>query len=275
MNISRATLRAFWRWTKIALILYGLIGIGLYHLQNRLIFRPQVVDRTTRYNFPDTFREINLPYDQQINLNIVQFEPTNRLAAKGVVLFFHGNRNNIAWYAHYANLFTSKQYQVWMIDYPGFGKSTGTFTEDQLYAFALQLYKLARTSFSTNQIIVYGKSLGTGIAAQLASVRDCRCLMLETPYYSMTSLLGRYFPIYPLNRLLHFHFPTYAFLEHVTAPIVIFQGTDDGVIPYANAAKLKPFLKSGDAFVTIPQGSHNDLPQYSLYQQTLDSVLSH
>jgi uncharacterized protein len=274
MKISRASLRPLWRWTKLALLLYGLIGIALYHLQDRLIFRPQAVERQMRYNFPDSFTEINLPYDEHTNLNIVQFKPTSHLPSKGVVLFFHGNRNNIAWYAHYAQAFTSKQYQVWMIDYPGFGKSTGTFTEQQLYTFALQFYKLARASFPTDQIILYGKSLGTGIAAQLASVRDCRCLILETPYYSMTSLLGRYFPIYPLTSLLHFQFPTYAFLQHVTAPVLIFQGTEDGVIPYSNAAKLKSSLKPGDAFITIRAGSHNDLPQFTLYQQTLDSVLA-
>src|SRR5271170_3439225 len=102
MNISRASLRPFWRWTKLVLILYGLIGIALYHLQNRLIFRPLPIDRQTKFNFLDSFREINLTYDEQTNLNIVEFRPPNNLLTKGVVLFFHGNRNNIGWYAHYA-----------------------------------------------------------------------------------------------------------------------------------------------------------------------------
>ena len=70
-----------------------------------------------------------------------------------------------------------------MIDYPGFGKSTGVFSEQLLYDWALTLYKLARAYYSPDSIIIYGKSMGTGIAAQLASIRDCRHLILETPYY--------------------------------------------------------------------------------------------
>ncbi len=160
-----------------------------------------------------------------------------------------------------------------MLDYPGFGKSTGPFTEQKLYDYALVMYKLARSRFKPSEIIIYGKSLGTGIAAELAAVRDCRRLILETPCYSMQSLLRHYLPIYPVGNMIHYRFPTNEYLPAVTAPVTIFHGTGDGIILYSNAERLKPLLKPGDEFITIEKGTHNNLNDFSLFHQKLDSVL--
>ncbi len=159
------------------------------------------------------------------------------------------------------------------LNIPGFGKSTGKFAEQELYAYALQLYKLARTKYKTENIIIYGRSLGTCIASELASVRDCKYLVLETPCYSMTSLAAHYFPIYPVKQMLHYHFPTNEYLKNVAAPIIIFHGTDDGVVPYSNSEKLKSVIKPADEFITIDGGSHNNLNDYPIFHQKLDSLL--
>jgi pimeloyl-ACP methyl ester carboxylesterase len=264
--------RVFFRWLKVIILLYSGVGIALYYLQERILFHPEPLAKNTKFQFPDSCREINIPYDAQTSLNILSFTSRDP-SATGVVLYFHGNSKNISWYAKYAQNFTKKNYEVLMLDYPGFGKSTGKFTEERLYDYALQVYRLARARFKPTQIIIYGKSLGTCVAAQLASVRDCRYLILETPCYSMTSLVERYFPMYPVSQMLHYHFPTNEYLKQVTAPVIIFQGTDDKVIPYRNAARLKQLLKPGDEFVTIPEGSHNDLGDFPVFHRTLDSLL--
>jgi uncharacterized protein len=274
MKIAQASVRKLKGWIKLVVILYCAVGIALYYLQNYLLFYPVAMERNSKYNFSDSCTEINLPFDKETNLNIIQFKPTGGSVCKGVVLYFHGNRKNIGWYAPNAINFTKNNYEIWMIDYPGFGKSTGSLSEEKLYAYALQLYMLARSRFKPKDIIVYGKSIGTGIASQLASVRDCKYLILESPYYSFTSLMSHYFPIYPVYNMLHFHFPTCEYLKEVNAPVIIFQGSDDGVIPYSNAGKLKEILKPDDQFVTIDQGKHNDLPQFLVYRQKLDSLLA-
>jgi len=79
--------------------------------------------------------------------------------------------------------------------------------------------------------------------------------------------------MYPVTMLLHFKFPVHEYLTKVTAPISIFHGTDDGVIPYRNASRLKDVLKPGDEFITIEGGSHNDLNSFPLLQKKLDSLL--
>jgi pimeloyl-ACP methyl ester carboxylesterase len=162
-----------------------------------------------------------------------------------------------------------------MIDYPGFGKSTGPLTEDRLYAYSAQLYKLARTRFSADSIIIYGKSMGTGIAAQLAAQHNLKLLMLETPYYSIPELVGHFLPLYPVSRMIHYKLPNYAYIPKVLAPVVIVQGDDDGVVPYRQAKRLEPLLKKNDQFITIEGGSHNDLSTYPRYHQVLDSLLAH
>lgn len=261
------------RWVKIVLIIYCLVGILLYSFQNKLLFRPVAVAKDTPYNFSQPHKEVNIPYSDSSNMNIVQFLPAT--TAKGVVLYFHGNRTNVSWYAKFSNTFTKNGYEVWMLDYPGYGKSTGDFTEQMLYDWALTTYKLARTRFSPDSIVIYGKSLGTGIASQLAAARDCKYLLMETPYYHFPSVIGQYAPVYPVEQMIRFKLPVHEYLKKVTAPVIIFHGTDDGVITYRNAKRLKPLLKQGDQFVTIEDGSHNDLSNFPIYQQKMDSLLNH
>ena len=265
--------KKIFRWVKIIVVLYCLIGIALYYLQDYILFHPVFLAKNKKYDFSSRYREINIPYDNETNLNIIQFA-TDANIVKGVVLYFHGNKKNIGWYAQYAPNFTLKGYEVWMLDYPGYGKSTGKFTERRLYDYALQLYKLARTRYQPGNIIIYGKSLGTGIAAQLAAVRDCKRLILETPYYSFPALIKHYLPMYPVSNMLHYHLPTYDYLPLVTAPVTIFHGTNDQVIPYTDAKRLQPLMKMDDEFVTVQKGSHNDLNNFSVFHSKLDSVLS-
>jgi uncharacterized protein len=262
------------RWLKVFIIVYCLIGIGLYYAQDLFLFRPVAMQKEASYDFTQPHRDVFLSLDNSTQLHVVQFtRPDSSLPARGVVLYFHGNRKNIGWYAKYASYFTRNNYEVWMIDYPGFGKSTGKVTEAILYESAQQLYKLARAKYPADSVVLYGKSMGTGIAAYLASKRDCRQLILETPYYSIPSLVAQFAPVYPVNLMIHYKFPTWKYVQEVTAPITILHGTADGIIRYSNASKLKPYLKKEDRFITIPGGSHNDLSDFPLFQQQLDSLL--
>ncbi|NCI47299.1 alpha/beta hydrolase [Sediminibacterium soli] len=260
------------RLLMIPVVLYCLAGGILYVMQDRLLLHPQQVVADSSYRFGQPFTETNIESDKETVYNIVQFH-TRDTAKKGVVLYFHGNRRNVTHYAMYAEWFTRNGYDVWMPDYPGFGKSTGVLTEQALYDEALQVYKLARNIYEPKQIVIYGKSLGTGVAAQLASIRDCRRLLLETPYYSIPYLLRPYLFMYPLETLLHYRIPTYQYLQKVSAPVTIFHGTADGVVPYRNASRLTSCFKPGDELVTIEGGSHNDLGNFTRTRQKLDSIL--
>jgi len=259
-------------YIKMAILVYALVGSVLFILQDHLLFHPEAIDQDSSYQFNQPFQESVIPLDATTKFHVVHFTVPDSVK-KGVVLYFHGNRKNIGHYAQFAKNFTRNHYEVWMIDYPGFGKSIGALTEENLYEGALQLYMLAKIRFKPSEIIIYGKSIGTGIATQLASVRDCKQLILETPYYSMETLLGRYLFMYPLNKLMHFKFPSNEYIQKVTAPVSIFHGTDDGVIAYSNAQKFTAHFKKGDEFITIPEGTHTNLNSFPLMQDKLNSML--
>ncbi len=270
--------KIFFSWLKIIIILYSSIGITLYYLQEKFLFHPKKLSASYTYHFPQDsankvpFEELNIPFNDTDTINMVKFFPKDAVR-RGVVIYFHGNKVNISRYAKFAPNFTKHGYEVWMQDYPGFGKSTGERTEKKMYQQALQIQRMAAGRYSKDSIILYGKSFGTGIASYVASESNCKRLILETPYYSIPSLFSYYAPIYPTASMSTYKIRTYKFLQEVDYPVSIFHGTNDGVIPYSNAAKLKNVLKPTDEFITIENGTHQNLNDFKLFKQKLDSLL--
>jgi pimeloyl-ACP methyl ester carboxylesterase len=159
-----------------------------------------------------------------------------------------------------------------MIDYPGFGKTTGNRSEGIIYEQALKMYELAKETTGADSIIIYGKSIGTGVAAYVAAHRPLKQLLLETPYYSIKALAKHYFPVYPVAVLSKYNFPIFQYLKDVRAPVTILHGTSDGIIPYQHALKLKkeiPEIK----LVTIRGGEHNNLLSFMEFNKAIDSAL--
>ena len=264
--------KRIWFWVKIIILLYIIIGIALYYLQEKILLHPVAHPKGYRYSFNFPFKEVDIPINKNENFNIVQFLPKDS-ARKGVVLYFHGNMKNIYHYARFADNFTKFGYEVWMPDYPGFGKTTGELTEKKLYEEALLAYKLANEKFRADSILIYGRSFGTGIASQLATAVDCKRLILETPYYSIPALFHYYLPLYPTSYMSKFNLPVHEYLKDVTVPVTIFHGTDDEIIPYSVTKRLRGSLKSTDEFITIEDGKHNDLDNFQVFHHKLDSLL--
>lgn len=275
MSRRKPVIKAVVNAAKVMLFLYALIGILLWTFQDKFLFQATPLPPDYKYNFKEPHRDIVVRLNDNEQLSIVEFYPVDTNHSRGVVLYFHGNRDNINHYAPFVPSFTKHGYEVWMMDYPGYGKSTGEVTEQRLYSDALLLYKMAEKQFKSDSIIFYGKSLGTGVATELASHAGGKRLILETPYYSIESLAADRFPIYPASTMVNYKFPLNEFLPYVQIPVTIFHGTDDVVIPYSNAEQLKTLLKKTDEFITIENGTHNNLSTFTLYQQKLDSLLNH
>lgn len=259
------------KWGTIILLIYVEIGVALYFLQEKFLFHPKALAADHAFSFSQPFKEVNVSVNETKNISIVQFTVPDSIC-KGVVLYYHGNRRNIERYAPFASHFTRNNYEVWMIDYPGFGKTTGERTEQAMYADGQEMYKMALSRFPNDSIIIYGKSLGTGVASWLASRIDCKQLILETPFYSIDALMRNYAFIYPVSWMAKFHFPNNVYVEKVDAPITILHGTSDEVIPFRQAKWLQD-VKPSIKLVAIEKGKHNNLAEFPLFQQTLDSLL--
>ncbi len=268
--MEKARQKKFWHIVKWIMVIYIAVGLILYFMQDKILFHPKALDKNYSFRFNEAFTELNIPVSSTRNLNVVKF--TTDSIYKGIVLYFHGNRQNIERYAKFSKLFTDSGFEVWMMDYPGFGKSTGDRNEITIYKDAMLLYKMAIALQPSENIIIYGKSIGTGVAAQLASVRECRHLILETPYYNMDALAKHYFFLYPVNPMSKYSFPVNEYLPFVKAPATIFHGTKDEVIPYTQTKKLKK-ENPNIHLITIEKGKHNNLSEYPIFNKTLEAVL--
>jgi uncharacterized protein len=271
MTLNRSLVN---RLIKTLLVLYIAGGFTVYFLQDKVLFKPTIVaaDKTLDILLPH--RELNIAYAKDENMSIVVF-PTSDSTPRGAVLYFHGNKGNVERYAPAATTFTSKGFEVWMVDYPGYGKSTGKISEQKMYDYANTVYRLAHTRFAGDSLIIYGRSLGSGPATWLASKHNVHRLILETPYYDMQSLFRHFVPFYPVSILARHKFPIGEFMKDVIAPVTIFHGTSDMTIPYSNATQLRSSFKKGDEFVTIEGGSHNDIANFPQYREKMDSLLRH
>src|SRR5215216_620060 len=112
-----------WRLLATVVSIYLVVGIILYFIQDKIIFHPKPLPRNYVFKFSQPFKEVNLIVEGNNNLNIVQFFTKEK--PRGLVLYFHGNMDNIERYAPLASYFIKNNYEVWMIDYPGYGKTTG------------------------------------------------------------------------------------------------------------------------------------------------------
>lgn len=233
------------------------------------MFRPEPLAADFRFEFPQKFSEVSLPVDGA-TLSALHFTTND---PKGVVLFFHGNAGSLRRWGDVAESFTLRGYDLFIFDYRGYGKSSGKIaSEQQLIDDAEQVYQYVRQRYAPQHIVVYGRSLGTGLAAQIALRHAPKMLILETPYVSLKDLTAQFYPLVP-GFLLKYPMRTDLALPQIKSPIYLFHGTADAVIPYESSQRLLPLIQSPKELVTIPNGAHNGLRLTPIYNAALDRFL--
>ncbi|HXL57984.1 MAG TPA: alpha/beta hydrolase, partial [Chitinophagaceae bacterium] len=144
-------------WLKIIIAIYVFVGVILYFFQDKFFLHPVSLPADYTFHFTSPFEEILVPYDSSTSFDIIRFKSVNDSLKKGAVIYCHGNMENINHYAMFANNFIKHGYEVWMMDYPSFGKSTGALNESILYTETLQVYKMVRAAgYQPANIIIYG-----------------------------------------------------------------------------------------------------------------------
>lgn len=177
---------------RMAALLYFLFLVVLFFFQERLIFMPVKLNADYKYDFQAPFEEKTIAFENG-ELNTLLFRVPQ---SKGVILYFHGNYGNLASWGEVARELSARTgYSTWTIDYPGYGKSTGAIrSEGQLHAMALKLYEAAKVELPNSPVVLYGRSIGTGVATRLASEQPVQALILESPYYGLKSVAGEVAP---------------------------------------------------------------------------------
>jgi len=236
----------------------------MYFNQESFIFHPLKINKETKYNYPNSFKEIDLKTNDGTTINNLYFETEN---PKGVVYFLHGNAGNLSISGNVAPLYLESGYNVFITDYRGFGKSEGTTTDQtQLFSDAQLGYDFLKKDFKDDQIIIVGYSIGTGIASYLASTNNPKLLILQAPYYNLKTEMKSRFPFLP-TFILKYPFENNLHLSKVKSPIFIFHGDNDYVITHENSLKLKAVLKENDSVIILKNQDHIGINNNAEYKK--------
>jgi len=161
-----------------------------------------------------------------------------------IILYLHGNGGNISYRIGEYSLFLDENYGLFALDYRGYGNSKGSPSEEGLYKDARSAVKFIEDKgFNTENIILYGESLGSGIAIQLASEKDFHAVILESPFTSMTNVAKEHYPFLPVSLLLNHKFDSLSKLHNVDENVLIMHGDKDNIVPYKNGLEIFNNLK--------------------------------
>lgn len=255
---------------RILIILYILVATMLYFLQEKIIFLPSKLPQEYIYSFSEPFEEFFLTTEDGSKLNALHFK---REAPKGIILYFHGNAGDLSRWGKIASFFAKKEYDVIVMDYRSYGKSTGKLSEAALLKDTQLFYDFTLDNYKEEDIIVYGRSLGAAMAAYVASNNKPAKLVLETPFYNLLEVAKKRFPILPIKWLLKYKFESNKFISKIKCPVTIFHGTEDAVVPYESGKKLFGLVSSKKEFVTVEGGGHNDLIAFKAYNANINKAL--
>jgi fermentation-respiration switch protein FrsA (DUF1100 family) len=175
-----------------------------------------------------------------------------------VTLFFHGNAGNLTHRFQHFREIAAAGSSVLIIDYRGFGRSTGKPVEDGLYSDADAAYRYAvESGYGPGQIVIHGESLGAAVAVDIAARERCRALILEAPFPSAGAVAATVLPL--VGPLLVRSFDSRRKIARVRAPILFIQGREDEVVPIRLGRELYAAAPEPKAFWTIPRAGHNDI----------------
>jgi pimeloyl-ACP methyl ester carboxylesterase len=261
----------------LQIIIYIIIGIAVlsviaYLVQEKLIFKPEKLHQDFVYKYEAPFKELFFDVEPGVRINGLHFHVEKPL---GLVLYFHGNSRSIKGWAKYAKDFYRYNYDVVLVDYRGFGKSTGKRSEKVMFTDMQFVYNELLKTFPQNHILIYGRSLGSGFAAKLAADNKPRYLILDAPYFSFKKTIERFLPILPVKYILRYHLRTDKWITKVNCHTYIIHGTKDFLIPISNSEKLQQLNPQKITLIRIHKGGHNNLPSFHEYHNFIRDILQY
>lgn len=251
----------------------------LKYFQEKVVFSPVSLPAHHEFIFDQEFEEYlwETPFDGKINA--LHFKIKN---PKGVLLYFHGNADNLHRWGKIASEFTQFGYDILVMDYRGYGKSAGPRNEGFLYSDAQFCYDFAKEQYGEKNTVVYGRSLGGAFAIKVAAENHPKAVILEATFYNLQDIVNRWLPKKVTNRVsptMTYHFFSNNNIAQVTVPLYHFHGSKDFVVPIKSGKKLfEVFEKSQPQiqkkFIEIWGGTHDDLMNHEVFLKEIEKILS-
>ena len=259
------------RIARFLLFFLSVIFLLFYFFQEKFFFQPEKkLHKDYQFTFKENFVEVNLTTHDLETINALHFKVEK---PKGIVLFFHGNRGNLKRWGTIVQYFNTFNYDVFVIDYRNYGKSTGSYNEEAMYKDAQLSYDYAKSHFLENEIVVYGRSLGATFATRVAATNHPKELILEAPFYNLKAAV-HFKLFFTPSFLLKYKFETNKDIVKVTNPITVFHGNKDAVTSFKGSKELFKLIKQKDkSYVLLPNGTHHNVMGFEAYKQKIAVLL--
>ena len=257
---------------SILVILYLSICFLFYCMQESVLFDTSAkLSKEHVFKFSQSFEERYIPMQDGNKLHGVLFKADQ---PKGLILYLPGGRGMIDSIGVNAHIYTDLNYDLFVLNYRGFGKSEGHIkSESQFNEDMQEVYNTFKKEYPENQIAIWGYSLGSGPAAALAAKNNPKMLILQAPYYSMTELSKNAFAYLPVSLLQKYKFANNEALKEVKVPVVLIHGEADKRISVKVSNRLKKELKPTDELILLKGQGHNDFEKNKEYLFQLARIL--
>jgi uncharacterized protein len=246
----------------------GILGL-LYLGQERMIFPGSTLPADYQFRFDQPFEEIRIPVSGAtlVALHFRQPDP------RGLVFFLHGNGGDLSSWTTNLDFYRKVNFDLFIFDYRGYGKSTGRIeSEPQLHADVRAAWDRIAPQYRDKPVVVYGRSLGTGLGAYLARDVNPALLVMVTPYVSLAAAARRAYPFAP-GWLLKYPLRTDSIIGELKTPVVLVHGTRDEILPLADSEALQKLVRAPVELLVIDGASHNDIHSFPAYVDGLAARL--
>jgi alpha-beta hydrolase superfamily lysophospholipase len=228
------------------------------------------LSQNRHFDFPTPFSEVNVATEDGFNLNGLLFKVKQ---PKGLIFYLHGSNDAVDIWGKIAPTYNSLNYDIFILDYRGYGKSEGRVTsERQLTGDIQTVYNKLKRSYKESNIIIIGQSMGTGPAANLARNNNPKALILQAPYYSLSDWIYNIAPEINTSKM-RFQFKTFESLPKIKVPVIIFHGDSDNAIYYGSSIKLSALFKKGDELIMLKGEGHNNFVNNLEYLAKMKLIL--
>jgi len=230
----------------------GVIGY-MYFNQRSLQYEPQGEVTALADTTLSDAREIAVPVEGSVVNG--WYQPPG--PGKPVIVYYKGNSGSFSKEHERFEQFVADGYGFVAFDYRGFPASPGSISQEGILADALAVYDWA--AGQGYPIVVWGRSLGSGPSTYVASKREPKALLLETPFFSAVSVAGERYPFLPVALVMQDQFPVDQWIVGVTAPVLVAHGTGDTVIDVSNGKRVYALARHKDELWIEPGADHGDL----------------
>lgn len=266
--------KRLWLRTVVSIIatpLLVVVGFAtyLYAIQESIIFPATTLPQDHKFVFAVPFEEVTIPVDGA-EINGLLFQQPN---PRGLIFFLHGNGGNLDSWTSNVDYYRRVNYDMFMIDYRGYGKSTGAIqSEAQLHDDVRAAWDTIAPHYRQKPIVIYGRSLGTALAANLAIDVNPELLILVSPFSSMVAMARRQYPFLP-EWLVRYPLRTDNRIADIRTPTILVHGDEDDIIPLEHSFELKSKANGQTKLLVIQGAGHNDIHRFKSYVDGLTNAL--